>query len=540
MARARLALLAVLGARLACGATEPGPDNQVFQFAVSATCTAWRDGSRTSATAYLWVPEACRRLRGLLILCANVPEHRLVGHPALRDVCRARDLGLVWCPQSFMNFSQKPGQPKMEREHETTAAFLEQLLAGLAGVSGYDEVATVPWLPIGESGHLLMVDALVEARPQRCLAGVWLKNSHLPPTNRTVPALVVFGTAQEWGQEKTDYRTRWRDVTGIYDGVLKQRAAHPDWPLSYVVDGSSGHFDCSERLTAYLAHYIDAVASARLTDAGLQPLRLDQGWVADLPVPGHALKPPARAAGQPLAWFLDEASALEAQSFAAINWQAQSQLPGTLDEDGKVLPFAFNGIVDFLPKLADDGVTFTVRGQLLDRLPANFVGAGEPLATTPGEPTVEWLSGPAQPLGGGRFRLVPGRAGGPIYVALRQRGTADVRAVVQPIHIEYYKLKHNAGRAQTIAFDPLPDVRVGTASLPLHATSDAGLPVSFYVESGPAVIDGDRLAFTGIPPRAKLPLAVTVVAWQWGRGGAAPVRTAEPVKRVLRLTAAAG
>ena len=269
-------------------------------------------------------------------------------------------------------------------------------------------------------------------------------------------------------------------------------------------------------------------------------MKLDQGWVADLPVPGHSLQPPVRAAGQALPWFADEAAAREAQRFATLNWQARSQLPGTLDDAGQVLPFSFNGIVDLLPKLADDGVTFSVRGQLLDRLPANFVGAGEPLATTPGEPTVEWLSGPAQPLGGGRFRLAPGRAGGPIYVALRQSGTADVRAVVQPVHIESYKLKHDAGRAQTLTFDQPPDAPVGTASLPLHATSDAGLPVNLYVESGPAVIDGDRLVFTGVPPRAKLPLAVTVVAWQWGRGGAAPVRTAEPVKRVLRLTAAEG
>ena len=56
----------------------------------------------------------------------------------------------------------------------------------------------------------------------------------------------------------------------------------------------------------------------------------------------------------------------------------------------------------------------------------------------------------------------------------------------------------------------------GTLSLPLQAVSSAGLPVKFYVEAGPAMIKNNRLVFTRIPPRAKFPIAVTVVAWQWG------------------------
>ena len=43
--------------------------------------------SKTTATAYLWIPEKTQRVRGLLIMCANVPEHKLVGHPAIREVC---------------------------------------------------------------------------------------------------------------------------------------------------------------------------------------------------------------------------------------------------------------------------------------------------------------------------------------------------------------------------------------------------------------------------------------------------------------------
>jgi len=521
----------------------PSPDNQVFQFVASGTCTAWSDGSTNSATAYLWVPEECQRLRGLLILCSNVPEHRLVGHPALRRVCAAHDLGIVWCTQSFMNWSKpKPGHNKMSGENTTTVAFLQQLLDALAKTSGYPEVATVPWLPLGESGHLLMVDALVEARPERCIAGVWIKNNHIPPKNRQVPALVLFGTAQEWSQDKTDIRTAWNNISAAYERVLKDRQANPQWPLSYVIDGTSGHFDCSERLTAYIVHYIAAAAQARLSDDGsptLKPVRMAGGFVADLPVPGHENRPvtPAEPAAA-LPWYFDQAAAQEAQAIAAINWKAQTQLPGCLDDDGKVCPFNFNGIVDMKPaRLEADGLTFTLHGTMLDRIPPNFVAAGESLATTPGTPTAEWLCGSAVPLGANRFRIALGRAGGPIYLALRQDGTHTIRSVVQPIHIELSALRNNQGKPQTITFAAPSDVKAGTASIPLQATSDAALPVAFYVDVGPAiVVDNNKLLFTKIPPRSHFPIAVTVAAWQWGRSADPKVKTADPVKRTFQIT----
>ena len=126
----------------------------------------------------------------------------------------------------------------MATEHQVSVGFLQQLLNGLAKTSGYDEVATIPWLPIGESGHLLMVDALLEHSPHRCMAGIYLKNNYLPAHNRQVPTLVIFGTAQEWGQDKEDIRTRWNNVEQAYQRIRSERRQHPQWPLSYIIDGT--------------------------------------------------------------------------------------------------------------------------------------------------------------------------------------------------------------------------------------------------------------------------------------------------------------
>jgi hypothetical protein len=555
---ALLTCIIPLVATLAGAAPEElrSPVNQVFQFVQSGTCSAWTNGVKTSATGYLWIPENCQRLRGLLILCANVPEHMLVGHPAIREVCAKRDLGIFWGTQSFYNFQAK-------NENKTVVAFLQQLLDGLAQTSGYAEVATVPWLPMGESGHLLMVDALVEAAPQRCIAGIWIKNNHLPPKNREVPALVAFGTAQEWAQDKSDIRTQWNNIGKAYDGILNQRKKNPNWPFSYVIDGTSGHFDCSERLTQYFAHYIDLVAQARLTaDGALKPVTIETGYLADLPVPGHENQPvtkfaDAAPAARGVPWYFDRASAEEAQAIARINWNAETQFPGFADEKGEVFPCVFNGIAwlpinnphgtSWKPEGANslpspvlvpeaDGVTFTLKGVLLDKIPVNFASAGAPLAKAPGTPSIEWLCGCVEPLGHNKFRIALDRTW-PMatYLAVRHPGTDTIRAVVQPAQLS--REGHSEGAPQKITFDKIPDVKAGAKSIPLVAKSDAGLPVKFFVVVGPAIVEGDKLVFTKIPPRTKLPVTVTVAAWQWGRGTEPKVKTAEIVKQTFQIIA---
>jgi hypothetical protein len=434
----------------------------------------------------------------------------------------------------------------MALEYKTTVDFLQQLLNGLAQNSGYAEVATVPWLPMGESGHLLMVDALVEQAPERCMAGIWIKNHHLPPKNRQVPALVVFGSSQEWGQDKVDIRTRWNDVGNSYDNILNERKENPEWPLSYVIDGSSGHFDCSERITKYFAKYIDEVAKARLSGDNspkLNPVNLDNGFVADLPVPGHENRSmqtcgEASPEVKALPWYFDKTTALEAQAIAGINWNAKTQLPGFLDSKGNVLPYDFNGITNFSSlEMEEDGITFKIKGIMLDRIPATFVGAGEKLDKAPGEPVAEWLCGPIEPLGNDRFRISLDRTfeKAATYIGLRQKGNDSIRGIFEPAGINMRAIKNSEGKAQKIVFEKIQDLKAGTKSIQLSAKSDSGLPVRFYVIAGPAIVENDRLVFTKIPPRSRFPIGVTVAAWQWGRGIEPKVKTAEIVKQTFNI-----
>jgi hypothetical protein len=498
------------------------PENQVFQFMHSATFEYAREDV-VKSTAYLWIPEQCEQLRGLLLMGQNIPEHGLVGHPSIRQACAENSLGIVWFTPRFMSVKTLNDADKM-------VAFLQQFLDALAMKSGYDEVATVPWLPMGESMHLRMVYHLLNAAPQRCIAAICIKNA-LSLTlchNRETPVLVAVGTAQEWFQNEADIRVKWQDLS-FYGTFLHERKKHPAWPVSILAEGSSGHFDCTDAMIAHFAHYISAASKARLPEQPNLPLRKPQGVEAGLPLPGYEN-------AETKAWYFNDELSKDAANITSINWKAQSQLPAFLDAEGKTVPFAYQGVAKPVPIYpGEDGITFEVKGHMLATLPAGFIGAGEPLAVGPGAPTVEWVCGPVSPLGGGSFRIALDRTWPqcPAVVVLRHPGTADIRAVVQPGYLDL--TPNSSGQDQIIAFDPIANVPAGTKSIPLTAQSTSGLAVRFFVKAGPAIVVDNTLQLTAIPKRSRFPIEVTVTAWQWGRKVEPGIKQAASVTRTFHI-----
>ncbi len=55
------------------------------------------------------------------------------------------------------------------------------------------------------------------------------------------------------------------------------------------------------------------------------------------------------------------------------------------------------------------------------------------------------------------------------------------------------------------------------------------------MREGPAEVKGDVLTFTQIPPGAKFPVNVTVIAWQYGRSSEPRFQSAEPVERTFKI-----
>ncbi len=544
-----LLALALLAPRIH-SAPERSAENQVFQWHVSAENDGWPDGTKNKGTLYLWIPEKTKRVRGVVVMATNVPEHMLVGHAAIRRACAENDLALVWGVPSFWRFGKAAPAPGGEPVDVKTipdsdaiqAAFLEKILGQLAEKSGYTELASAPWLPVGESGHLLMVVGLINARPERVVAGICVKNPH-HPQNKTVPLLWTLGTGQEWGQAKGDFREAYVGNASGYAGWGRERAA-ARWPLSIIVEPGTGHFYCSDAMAEHFGRYLAAASRARLSADGspaLNPVNLEAGVLAHLPLPGQAdltVHPYSKSPDAARPWFFDAELARDAQELTATRWDAAPQLVGFTGGEGvKVEPFVFNSVTKLT--VVTDG-EFTLRGELLDKVPEGFVAGGSPLARAPGEPVVEWICGPYAPVPGapGRFRVSLDRAwknGGAAYVIARHEGDAAHRRTVQPAHLTL--LENKDGAPHTITFPAVADVPVGMKSVALSATSDAGLPVSYFVVSGPAIVSDGRLVFTALPPRARFPVEVTVTAWQWGRASEPKVKTAALVRQTFRLTA---
>ncbi|MFY0256171.1 MBG domain-containing protein [Chitinophaga sp. 30R24] len=87
---------------------------------------------------------------------------------------------------------------------------------------------------------------------------------------------------------------------------------------------------------------------------------------------------------------------------------------------------------------------------------------------------------------------------------------------------------HTTQAGQTITFDAITDKTYGDAPVTLNASSDAGLPVTFIVTSGPATISGNMLTITGVG-------SITVTATQPGDNN---YLAATPVSRTFQVNPA--
>jgi hypothetical protein len=209
----------------------------------------------------------------------------------------------------------------------------------------------------------------------------------------------------------------------------------------------------------------------------------------------------------------------------------------------------------FLP--IQDCETFTLEAKFLDRVTSmggDHDGSGNnnhvrwtglpadsPIGHATGGGPIQFhrIEGPIEQIGPSTFRLSLYRGyskGDPIWLCATHPGDDRYKSAVQQAVMPVPA--NETGAEQTINFPTIPNQSQTVVSIKLSATSSSGLPVHFFVREGPAEVNGDTLRFLPIPPRARLPVKVTIVAWQWGRSLKPFVRTADPVERTCLIGAA--
>lgn len=530
----------------------------LFGIAASAPAAEWQwSVPMGKGRAFLWIPPQCKQLRAVVVAQNNMIEQGILEHPDFRKMLAEEGIGEVFIAPPFefiFRFDKDAGER------------FNDVMKRLAEASGYSELNFAPVVPLGHSACASFPWNFAAWNPGRTLA-VLSVHGDAPLTkytgcgqpnpdwgNRTldgVPGLMVMAE-YEWGDSEFGV-----DRLGP---ALNYRRQHPKAPIAMLAEPGNGHFNYSDELVNYLAMFVRKAAQERLPKKMsadqplvLKPIDPAKGWLVErwhLNQPRQFKPAPvAKYQGDPTQafWCFDKEMALATQNYMA---DQPGKLPQLLSVTDGQSPLE-NGCGEpveprFVPDA--DGVTFHLKTAFMDFVPTNgnavrwaYSAAGTKLGHASGGGPIQLhkIVGPAIQTGTNTFQFAMNRVNSTedrrnfdIWVWASHPGDAKYKSMVQQAMIRVPQ--NTEGREQKISFTEISDVKAGAKSLQLNATSDAGTKVYYYVLEGPAEVDGATLKFTLIPPRARFPVKVSVVAWQHGLPG--KVQTAVPVTREFFLT----
>ena len=497
-------------------------------------------------TAFLWIPADCMRVKTILVGQHNMSEETLFDNPLFREKMQKLGIGFVWIT---------PGIDQQWDVSKGTQRIFEKMMADLADVSGYSELKNVPIVPIGHSAMATYPWNFAAWNAERTLAVISL-HGDAPRTN-----LTGYGRENlEWGRTRNINGIPGLMIEGEYEWwearvnpALAFRMMYPESCISFLCDAGRGHFDVADETAAYIALFLEKAVCLRLTDevtkdgkVKLNPINPTKGWLAERWHPNQKKRAKAAFYSQykgdvhDAFWYFDREMA-EATEARYVQSRGKEEQYLGFEQSGSLLAYDKKLHVRVQPRFNPkaDGITFHLKAVCTDSLRTKL--SDEHADATP---TISRICGPVEKVNDTTFKVSFYRMGmdnprrtGDICLLASQTGDRRYKSAVQEVSIRI-PYRNTAGERQHILFPGLPDVETGSGSLSLKATSDCGLPVSYYIKEGPAEIEGDQIVFTPIPPRSKFPVKVTVVAWQYGVAG--KVQTAEPVERSFYILKPSG
>lgn len=496
---------------------QTSPYNGVYQYSVEVG----------SSRAYLWIPPDCKYIRAVIVGLNNLTERKWLEDPVIRKTAAEEGLGIIWVGPS----TDKKSELLNADMTGTSGDALLKMLDDFAQVSGYSEITYAPIIATGHSAHGQFSWQAANWNPDRTLAVIAIKTVPLPRTFnfKNIPVLYMVGETTEWPQYN-DGRQGDRDFYWpvVRSSAIALRKKDVNNLVGVVTDPGGGHFDWSTHLAEFLSLYIKKACEYRLSreispngPVSLKPILPQTGWLTDnggmnpdkySPAPYSAYKGDKDSAY----WFFDKETANAAARFEGDRQPRKKQML-TFEQNDTLLNVTKYGFAPIKFQPDSDGVHFHLKGGFLQQVPSELIGSGDSLGHATGPIKLNVITGPAIQTGDATFKIHFDRAGyGSIWIQEEHLGDNIYRHAVQPGKIDIPE-KLTKGQTQTIRFADIPNQKKGTKTLLLQAVADSGLPVEFYVVSGPAVIIGNTLHFTKIPVRSKYPVKVTVVAYQWGR-----------------------
>ena len=497
-------------------------------------------------TAFLWIPADCMQIKAIIVGQHNMSEETLFDNPLFREKMQKLGIGFVWIT---------PGIDQQWDVSKGTQQIFEKMMVSLADVSEYSELKNVPIVPIGHSAMATYPWNFAAWNPERTLAIISL-HGDAPRTN-----LTGYGRENlEWGRTRNIDGIPGLMIEGEYEWwearvnpALAFRMMYPESCISFLCDAGRGHFDVADETAAYIALFLEKAINQRLTDevtkdgkVKLNPVNPTKGWLAERWHPDQKKRvkaaPYSQYKGDPhdAFWYFDREIAEATEARYTQSRGKKEQYLG-FEQNGSLLTYDKKQHVRVQPRFNPeaDGITFHLKAVCTDSLRTKLSDEHADAA-----PIISRICGPVEKVNDTTFMVSFYRMGmnnprrtGDICLLASQTGDRKYKSAVQEVSIRI-PYRNTEGQRQYILFPGLPDVKAESGSLSLKATSDCGLPVSYYIKEGPAEIEGDQIVFTPIPPRSKFPVKVTVVAWQYGIAG--KVQTAEPVEHSFYILKSGG
>lgn len=552
---------------------------QVWQWSVPVKGAI---NSQGQPRAYMWIPTSCTKVRAMMLAQNNMEEFSIVENQQLRDSLESVGMGAIWVSPTFM---------QIFNAMEGGRGIVLQMLADLAEESGYAELANVPLIPIGHSATANFPFAFSAAFPERTLCGVsvsgtfpydygnmFAPNTECGNTSDYIPHLTTMGEFEGAG-----------DNSSSLNKVFNRRSAHPHTPMSMLPVAGEYHFATSQEKTNFIAYYIKKSAYYRLaqdatatTLATLTPIDpATSGWLVDRwrknMLPRYPAAPAASytgkkaligSAGEENFWCFDEDMARRIETYQGKHFRKtpcliaynQSTTPRVVGAQVAQNNNHVQCRLAFIP--LNDSLDFELSSSFLTTIPAvsgrcaGWMSTTDPttgavtngvVGATIGYPADNSLSvidrtiGPIAKLGKDpvtgitKFRMSLERGLGAtatnyaqyFVFSVAHPGDAIYKSSVLQADMSV-SVYNTTGLAQTITFPQIANVSTILNPITLNATSNLGMPVQYFVREGPAKIENGKVVFTTIPQGAKLPIKVTVVAWQWGRNADLAARMTAP------------
>lgn len=488
-------------------------------------------------TAFLWIPADCTQLKAVIVGQHNMSEETLFENPLFRKEMHELGIGFIWIT---------PGIDQQWDVSKGTQQLFEKMMSDLAEVSGYRELKHIPIVPLGHSAMATYPWNFAAWNPERTLAIVSL-HGDAPRTN-----LTGYGRENlEWGRTRNIDGIPGLMIEGEYEWwedrvtpALAFKMMYPKSCVSFLCDTGRGHFDVADETAIYIALFLKKAIEERYPEEipedgniRLKPVNPKEGWLAERWHPNQ--KKRAKAApyssykgdAHDAFWYFDKEIADITEKRYALNYNKKEQFLNIL-QNGELLTYNANSHIRiraaFCPE--EDGLTFYLKPVFTDSL---RIGLSDEHASRKAE--ISRICGPVRQVDDTTFTVSFYRMGmentrrtGEICLLASSAGDGKYKSAVQEFSLNIPN-RNVEGKRQHILFPGIQDVKAGTKSIVLEATSDCGLPISYYIEKGPANIKGNRIIFTEVPPKAKYPIEVTVVGWQYGIAG--QIQTAEPIKR---------